>query len=245
MTNWLLLRGLTRDQRHWGAFPEQLAETLGTRVVTVDPPGFGTQHTRPSPRSIPEIVDDIRARFEPGEEKWSVLGISLGGMMAMNWTSRFPRDFERCVLVNTSAPRVFRLREFNWGVLPVFAGRTVRTDLAHESAVLGLTSNGPAADLDTLAHTWAKYQADARPLTASILGQLAAAATFRLPQHIPIPLLILASKADRLAPYRMSERLADRFAAPLRLHDKAGHDLPLDDGAWVCDRVAEWQKDSG
>ncbi|MGW4243101.1 alpha/beta fold hydrolase [Nocardia sp. NPDC004722] len=240
MTNWLLLRGLTRDQRHWGEFPRQLSEALGTRVETIDPPGFGTEHARPSPRSIPEIVDDIRARFDGGGERWSVLGISLGGMMAMNWCARYPRDFERCVVVNTSGPALFRLREFNWGVVPVFAGRALRTDLAHESAVLGLTANSPALDLDSLARTWAQYQADARPLPASILGQLMAAATFRLPRQIPIPLLILASRADRLAPYQMSERLAERYCAPLRLHEAAGHDLPLDDAAWVCDNVDEW-----
>ncbi|MEC3917613.1 alpha/beta fold hydrolase [Nocardia sp. CDC160] len=240
MTNWLLLRGLTRDQRHWGEFPKRLSAALGSRVVTIDPPGFGTQNARPSPRSIPEIVDDIRARFEPGDEKWSVLGISLGGMMAMNWCARYPREFQRCVLVNTGGPAVFRLRGFNWGVLPVFAGRTLRTDLAHESAVLALTANNPALDVATLARTWARYQTEARPLPASILGQVMAAATFRLPQHIPIPLLILASKADRLAPYTMSERLAQRFAAPLRLHEKAGHDLPLDDADWVCASVADW-----
>ncbi|MVU78611.1 alpha/beta fold hydrolase [Nocardia sp. ET3-3] len=245
MTNWLLLRGLTRDQRHWGDFPDQLAEALGARVVTIDPPGFGTQHTRPSPRSIPEIVDDIRSRFDPGDEKWSLLGISLGGMMALNWSSRYPDDFHRCVVVNTGGPAVFRLRGFNWGVLPVFAGRTLRTDLEHESAVLALTANNPILDRETLAHTWARYQSEARPLPASILAQALAAATFRLPHHIPIPLLILASKADRLAPYHMSERLAARYSAPLHLHDKAGHDLPLDDAPWVCDTIADWLPRNG
>ncbi|WP_162958754.1 hypothetical protein [Nocardia yunnanensis] len=46
--------------------------------------------------------------------------------------------------------------------------------------------------------------------------------------------------APRLAPYTMSERPARRLRAALRLQGTAGHDLPLDDAAWACDRVAEW-----
>jgi hypothetical protein len=30
------------------------------------------------------------------------------------------------------------------------------------------------------------------------------------------------------------------WGAPLRLHTQAGHDLPLDDGAWVARAVGEW-----
>lgn len=73
MTNWLLLRGFTRDQRHWGEFPEQLADALTTTVAVIDAPGFGTERRRRSPRSIDAITDDIRARFDPGAAAWSIL----------------------------------------------------------------------------------------------------------------------------------------------------------------------------
>lgn len=240
MTNWLLLRGLTRDQRHWEGFPDEFRTRLGATVRTIDPPGFGTQNTRTSPRSVPAITDDIRARFRPEGSEWSLLGISLGGMMAMDWCARYPDDFQRCVVVNTSARETLDLRRLNPRVLPVLAGRSFRSDHAHESAVLGLTSNSPRVDREALAHSWARYQQDARPSTASILGQLVAAATFRLPQRIPVPLLVLAAAGDRLAPHHMSEAIAARYGAPLHLHPDAGHDLPLDDAGWVLDRIADW-----
>ena len=56
---------------------------------------------------------------------------------------------------------------------------------------------------------------------------------------IAIPYLVLASKADRFTNYKCSERLAEKYNATLRLHEKAGHDLPLDDPQWIIDRVKE------
>ncbi|MFB7719151.1 alpha/beta fold hydrolase [Nocardia sp. NPDC056100] len=240
MTNWLLLRGLTRDQRHWGGFDRELAARLGVRVVTIDPPGFGTQNGRVSPRNMSAITDDIRGRFERGDQEWSLLGISLGGMMALNWVERYPEDFQRCVVVNTGAPAVFRPHRMKFGLVSLVAGKQFRSLEAHEAAALELSSNQPKADLTKLAVTWAQYQREAAPLSASAAAQVAAAATFRLPTRIPLPLLVLASKGDRLLDHHMSKRIAARLGAPLELHPDAGHDLPLDDPAWVCEQVARW-----
>ncbi|MGX1806181.1 alpha/beta fold hydrolase [Nocardia sp. NPDC055321] len=240
MTNWLLLRGLTRDSRHWGDFPDELAARLGVRVLTIDPPGFGTQNGRISPRTISAITDDIRGRFDPGADHWSLLGISLGGMMAMDWARRYPRDFRRCVVVNTGAPALLRPHQLRTGLVSLVAGKQFRTMPAHEAAALALTSNRPRTELTELAATWARYQREAAPRTASALSQLTAAATFQLPEHITPPLLVLASRGDRLIDYRVAERIAARLDAPLRLHPDAGHDLPLDDGPWVCEQIADW-----
>ncbi|GAB4587133.1 alpha/beta fold hydrolase [Nocardia sp. IFM 10818] len=240
MTGWLLLRGLTRDQRHWGAFPQLLSTELGAPVALLDPPGFGTEFRRRSPRTIAGIADDLRARFEPGDGTWSVLGISLGGMLAMDWCARYPGDFERCVVVNTSAREVSSVRRMRWEPVSVFAGRSFRTPRAHESAVSRLTINHPDVDRVALAEAWAAYHSDTPVAPANALAQVVAAARFRLPQRIPIPLLVLAATHDRLAPFQMSQRIAGRYGAPMRLHPSAGHDLPVDDGQWVCRRIGEW-----
>ncbi len=92
---WLLIRGLSRDARHWGSFPQTFAEELGVEVKTIDPPGFGTQIARTSPSTIAEITDDIRDRANIGGDDWSILGISLGGMVTLDWIARYPNDFQR------------------------------------------------------------------------------------------------------------------------------------------------------
>ena len=45
---------------------------------------------------------------------------------------------------------------------------------------------------------------------------------------------------DRLVSARCSAAIASAWALPLEVHAAAGHDLPLDDPAWVAARIVEW-----
>ena len=85
--NWLLLRGLARDQRHWMDFGKIFEERLsGSRVFMLDMPGMGDQNKRPSPLTIPGIVDDLRHRWKQLDYDfggpWGILAVSLGGTAA-------------------------------------------------------------------------------------------------------------------------------------------------------------------
>jgi len=51
--------------------------------------------------------------------------------------------------------------------------------------------------------------------------------------------LILTSKADRLVSYKCSEQISKLWNCPVHYHQEAGHDLPLDDAAWVIERIKE------
>ena len=95
---WLLLRGLARDARHWGDFPDILKNHLNNaEVFVLDLPGFGTESHRISPFTIRGITNDIRKRWAQLEKKhpgtWNILSISLGGMIALDWINRFSSDF--------------------------------------------------------------------------------------------------------------------------------------------------------
>jgi hypothetical protein len=55
---------------------------------------------------------------------------------------------------------------------------------------------------------------------------------------------VLASTGDNLVSWRSSEAIAKRLSLPLKLNEgvgaaAAGHDLPLDQPQWVCDRINE------
>src|SRR4051812_21219811 len=107
---WLLLRGLAREQRHWGAFPSALARTCddarGADIHCLDLPGTGTEFARRSPSSIRGIVADLRRRWlalDGHDGPAHLLAVSLGGMVAMQWCADHPDDFAGVVLVNTSA----------------------------------------------------------------------------------------------------------------------------------------------
>jgi pimeloyl-ACP methyl ester carboxylesterase len=52
--------------------------------------------------------------------------------------------------------------------------------------------------------------------------------------------LLLAGQQDRLVDVKCSLTLAHHWSCAIRLHPAAGHDLPLDDGAWVSQQVKDW-----
>ncbi|WP_194814662.1 alpha/beta fold hydrolase [Nocardia sp. XZ_19_385] len=246
---WLLIRGLTRDARHWGDFPEKFAAAMNTEVHTIDPPGFGSQHHRTSPARIAAITDDIRARFGElrGAEKWSIMGISLGGMVTLDWIARYPGEFERAVVINSSAGNTATL----WDrAQPAFLTRLFRSvargELGDpdkfERTVLGISSNKPDAELDSLGKQWAQWQREAAPSRASKLNQLRAGITFRMTPTTTTPMLVITSTGDRLVSHKCSVAIATKTGAPLRVHPTSGHDLPTDEPQWLIDQVVDWER---
>jgi hypothetical protein len=73
------------------------------------------------------------------------------------------------------------------------------------------------------------------------LLQLWAAARYRAPRARPLErLLLLASVGDGLVDTRCSLKLASIWDATIAVHPAAGHDLPLDDEAWVLAQICQW-----
>jgi pimeloyl-ACP methyl ester carboxylesterase len=172
---------------------------------------------------------------------WAVLGISLGAMVALEWCAGHPRDFARAVLLNTSAggvsppPRRFHPRNLG----PVLRIAWARDPRARERVVLRMTSAG-AGERAALLDAWALFAAEA-PMTGwNRARQLLAAAAFRAPRALPVPALFLASRGDRIVHHSCGDGLGRRYGAPVALHAAAGHDLTLDDPAWVAERIAVW-----
>jgi len=248
MSTWILLRGLVREQRHWGGFPAELARALpDARIVTPDLPGNGERHALRSPASVRAMVeccrDDLRQRgLAP---PWSLLALSLGGMVAVEWASRYPQEIERCVLINTSMRPYSRFHQrLRWQNYPAIVRQVLRGGAERqERLILRLTSRHAR---DSLLPRWVDYQREYPVSRANALRQLWSAARFRAPElRPPVPVLVLASAGDRLVDHQCSLNLAAAWQAECRLHPEAGHDLPLDDGPWVAASVAHWLAASG
>lgn len=247
MSSWILLRGLMREQRHWGRFPGQLAAALpAADIVTPDLPGNGERHAARSATRVTQMVDccrrELRARGV--EPPYSLLALSLGGMAAVEWASRYPGEVQRCVLINTSMRPYSRFHQrLRWqnypSIVRLMLGGGVERQ---ERLILRLTSRaGDAAEREALLQRWLGYQREFPVTRANALRQLWSAARFRAPAARPaVPLLILASAGDQLVDHRCSLRLAQAWDAPLAVHPSAGHDLPLDDGPWVAAAIAKW-----
>jgi pimeloyl-ACP methyl ester carboxylesterase len=240
--DWLLLRGLVREARHWGGFPDALARATSARVLCLDLPGTGREHARPSPDSIDGIVDDLRGRFaaERGDARWGLLAVSLGGMVALRWSSRFPEDFVRVAVCNTSSSDLSSpLERFKPGRWPTIAAAAISRDLvARERRILAMTTNSPDLDREALARQWATYARECPISRVTLVRQLMAGSRSRAPERAEVPTLVLCADGDRLVDSACSKRIAAKLGAELKVHPWAGHDLASDDPEWMLNSLA-------
>lgn len=242
MNSWLLLRGLTRDKRHWDNFPSRFEAAIpDTRVITLDFPGNGSRHREKSPLSVAALVEDCRRGLSGQlEPPFNIVAMSLGAMVAIDWAGRYPHEIGRCVLINTSLRRLSpfyrRLQAANYRRL---LGLVLSASPEHrERSVLAMTS--VRNDPETVGR-WAGFQRRFPVSRENALRQLIAAARFDAGgAPPPVAPLLLASRRDQLVDVSCSRRLAACWQAPLFEHPTAGHDLPRDDGQWVLDRIRDW-----
>ncbi|MGK5079862.1 alpha/beta fold hydrolase [Janthinobacterium sp. HLX7-2] len=244
--NWVLLRGLMREQRHWGDFPATLARALpNANIITPDLPGNGQRHAQDSATRVAEMVEscrqDLLARGIAAP--YHLLALSLGGMVAVEWAHRYPQEIARYVLVNTSmrpfSPFYARLR---WQNYPALLRQLLLGDQrSQEALILRLTSHRHAQGNPALVADWLSYQQQYPVSWRNALRQLLSAARYRAPASGPaMPVLVMAGAQDQLVDHRCSQRLARAWQADCLIHRNAGHDLPLDEGQWLAESVARW-----
>jgi pimeloyl-ACP methyl ester carboxylesterase len=249
MSSWILLRGLMREQRHWGRFPGQLSQQLpDAHIITPDLPGNGEHHALHSATSVAEMVEfcraELHARGVPAP--WSLLALSLGGMVAVEWASRYPQEIARCVLINTSMRPYSRFHQrLRWQNYPAILKQLWEGGVENqERLILRLTSReGDIEKRNGMLERWLGYQRECPVTRANALRQLWSAARFRAPPERPkVPLLVLSSHGDQLVDPRCSANLASAWQAAHAIHPTAGHDLPLDAGEWVAHEIGKWLK---
>lgn len=246
MTTWVLLRGLMREARHWGEFPAQLQAACGAqRVLTPNFAGNGELHRASSAASVAEMTEQLRRQLQQRglTPPYHVLALSLGAMVAVDWSARYPAELARMALINTSLaphnPFYQRLRPRNY--LHLLAALLHGAPQQREHLILRLTSS-QGTHAAALLQQWQAYAQQYPVRRVNILRQLHAALRYRAPAGAPaMPTLLLAGAQDALVDARCSHTLAARWHCPLRLHPGAGHDLPLDDGAWVLRQLQEWR----
>ncbi|MFZ6818960.1 alpha/beta fold hydrolase [Undibacterium sp. Ji22W] len=248
MTTWVLLRGLMRESRHWGTFPHQLQKVAGdANIICIDFPGNGVLCEQSSLATIPEMAEYCRQQLlaKSLAPPYHVMAISLGAMVAVAWAERYPNDLNSMVLINTSLaphnPFYQRLRPQNYPRLL----RTLIFGNTHhrEALVFQLTSQmHDPISARAIVDEWIHYARECPIKRRNILRQLRAASQFQAPEQAPkTPTLLLASQLDQLVDVHCSQTLAEKWQAEIKIHDHAGHDLPLDDSAWVIKAIQEWR----
>lgn len=247
--NWILLRGLTREARHWGAFSDYFSDQVGPPTA-LDLPGNGEFATGESPTRVAEMVEFARHQLQLRGFKppYSLLAMSLGGMVATDWAQRYPHEITELALLNTSmqphSSLPHRLRPANWLALALLAARWRDADYA-ERTIHALTCNQTASKQSDIA-AWLAIRKSAPVSEANAQRQLWAATRFRCAPTPPLcRTLLMSSAADQLVHPVCSSELSKAWSAVHQQHSWAGHDLPHDDPQWVCEQLSDWLRAPG
>ena len=236
--NWVLLRGLTREARHWENLTANLQTQLpDSTIITLDYPGCGLRHQETSPTSMAELLTDLKQQIPKHALPAHFLGISFGGMVAVALADAYPELVQSVTLINSSSRgtgTIFsRLKPVSY--LSLLKQFITSNPKQREASIIAMTSVEHQHDKELLAR-WTSY-AKSNPVSRSTaIRQLRIAANFTLPQALNVPVLVLTSQGDTLVDYHCSEKIATQLHGQLAIHPWAGHDLALDDPEWVAEQ---------
>lgn len=236
--DWLLLRGLARESAHWGDWLEQLRRSRPQDSFhTLDLPGTGLSRHFRSPASVAGARQFAERSTRQLPRPLGLIGLSLGGMVALDWALENPEDCASLVLISSSSGLSApwrRLQPAQWSPVIRMLGQA-ESD-ARERAILALTSNRPL-NISVL-EQWQAIQRMRPVRRVDVIRQLYAASRYKPLSGVPqMPTLVLASQGDRLMDWRCSRDLAESLECPMEVHPDAGHDLPLDDGQWLIAQI--------
>ncbi len=238
--HFVLIRGLLREARHWGVFINHLQNQFPDALIsTPDIPGNGMHHHEISPKTIIGMTDALRQQIT-ADRPLRLVALSMGGMIAIDWMTRYPNEVEAAVLINTSArPLSPFYRRLRWAIYPCILQMIFHSAAQKEADILKLTSNYHAHD-DQLLKSWQQWQQHHPVSTTSAMHQFLAALSFSITGKPLQRVLIVTSQADRLVDYRCSQKLAQSWRTSYIEHESAGHDLPLDEPGWLVNSMRQW-----
>src|ERR1700761_8685164 len=101
----LLLHGYTGHARSWDAFAEGMTDRY--RVLALDQRGHGQTAWGPADQySTAEMADDLAAFVKAmGLKSFSLLGLSMGGIVTIDYAGRRPAELAAAVIVDI-APEI-------------------------------------------------------------------------------------------------------------------------------------------
>lgn len=238
----LFLRGLTREINHWNGLPEKFSSKTGIPVLALDLPGAGMFHQMTSPKKLDLYVEFLRAKIEKGSPL-VLIGISMGGMIALRWATLYPHEVERVFIINSSASNLSSARErFNLSEWRVLLNILLTASAEKkERLILNLTTNKlNESEKEKIANFFVEVQRKHPVSIVSSLNQLWAASKFELFYPPKVPVVVIGAQGDRLVSPSCSKKLSEVLKAPLEVHPDAGHDLPLDAPDWLLSVLAKF-----
>lgn len=205
----VLINGLADDAESWGFQMEDFL-AAGHRVLRIDNRGIGKSDAPPGPYTSRMLADDAKAVIDGlGIERFHLMGVSMGGMIAQEYALAYPDDLASATFACTyAAPGPFCTRMFSmWeDMAPVTGVPFIMRDVFLWAFTVPFFSERPEAA--------AEFEAGMAAMTMTSEAYLAQLAVIR--RHdttariaaLDVPVLVLAGEEDILIPVALSRELA-------------------------------------
>lgn len=236
----IFLRGLTRESRHWGEFTVHFKTQFpDAEIFFLDLPGAGKMHRDVCPLEVESMVEILRKQLPQdllGKGEFHFVGMSLGGMVALEWSKRYPEDLSSTIIINSSASKLlpfwYRLRP---GAYPYILLAGILKSKQHEMIFKKVcqNKNNQAKTIEL----WKKIHETSPVSLANAIRQIYSASRFKLDNNLKIKGMVISSYGDELVNYKCSEKLASELGWPLKIHSWGGHELSDDDPEWVITEI--------
>lgn len=228
----LILRGLGRSSRYWMGFDQDLAQYFN--VITVDFRSIGRSTAKFRwGDSITSLADDLYVLMRHlNLESWHVFGLSLGGMVSMEFASKYPEHCRSLFVANSSSGDYLGMRVSPVALIKV--GVAALKGQIHEELIRLVTtpmiSTNQGGDISK---EWAEIrQEEGFPLT-TIGKQLLAASRFRIKGKInphKVPLMFLVGSQDNFVPPYNTRRLHQVVpGSQFKKIRSVGHEISIGD----------------
>lgn len=209
----LLLHGISNSGRAWGPQIPALVEA-GYRVIVPDHAGHGASARVSNPFGVADIANDTeRLLAHLGIDSLDVVGLSLGGMVALELALRHPSRIQRLVVANsfdkTATPEFTAMAEGWASVFEQPHGPQTRLEqnwLVSVSPSFRATPEG--------IRTYQVWHGIAASSDGSSLAQVSRGITgFDVSQRLGelvMPTLFIAGSLDKMSPPDLSRRMAEK-----------------------------------
>ncbi|MDE3268895.1 MAG: alpha/beta hydrolase [Pseudomonadota bacterium] len=228
-----LINGYARSMSDFRSLARSL-QRAGIAVIMLDNRTTG-KTTAPAPFTLPMLANDVVSVWDSlGISKAHVLGISMGGAIAMTVAVRHPQRVAKLVLVSSFSQRSYEAHTDTEEEL-----EQVRTRIINSVAPCFYQKNKP------LMHALAK-QAAAQICAGTHRPQTQALHNYNASQQLAdvrCPTLIIHGDKDNIVPQQEAESLATSInAAKLVIIKEAGHMLLMEKHSALLAEVVNFIK---
>lgn len=249
------LRGLARGNIHWGDFPLIFKKNIPkAHFVSFEMPGNGERSQENSLTDPLKAIEDLRQQLHRYQNqnpqyknaKIVLVGVSLGGMLALKWCELFPGEIHQAFIVNSSLKQFssFYHRLLYTNYFKVLKILLSPAEQIREKLILKLTSNDELKTQEYI--PLFTRMAQKHPFKNSNFFRqllLASKITISIPSSTKTKFIVICCQKDRFVDALCSKEIAMHLSASLITHETAGHDLSLDDPEWLVEQIAAyWPK---